>query len=104
MTHYFIFGQRYRTGDDYVRCDRRRSTIVAPGVGETDADEELSLRRCLAFARRGTLHEVTAAKVGERRSMIDAFGAVAELLRAVRSAAPAVYQRRFNNGWQGRGN
>ena len=47
MTRYFIFGRRYRSGDDYVRCDRRTSAIIAPGVGETDAAEELSLRRCL---------------------------------------------------------
>ena len=48
-TRYFIFGERYKSGDDYVRCNPNRSVIVAPRVGETEANEELSLDRCVAL-------------------------------------------------------
>jgi hypothetical protein len=99
MTRYFIFGRSYRRGDDYVRCDRRSSAIIAPGVGETRAEEELSLGRCLALARRGVMREVTAGQVGERRMMANAFGEVADRLRSFQvKAAPHFYERRFHHG------
>ncbi len=66
-TRYFIFSDRYRAGDDYVRCNPNRAIIVAPRVGETDASEELSLGRCIELADRGILSEVSPSLVGERR-------------------------------------
>ena len=65
-TRYFIFNDRYTTGDDYVRCNPNRSTLVAPNVGETEAHEELSLDRCVALAKRGILTEVYSSLIGER--------------------------------------
>jgi hypothetical protein len=67
-TRFFIFSDRYNTGDDYVRCNPNRSVIVAPRVGEIDANEELSLDRCLSLAKRGILTEVNSSLVGERAS------------------------------------
>jgi hypothetical protein len=70
-TRFFIFSDRhdkYKTGDDYVRCNPNRSVIVAPRVGETDANDELSLDRCLSLAKSGILTEVISSLVGERAS------------------------------------
>ena len=63
---YFAFG-KYAPGEDYVRCDRPdRSVLVVPDVGETPADDELSLNRCLEFVRQGVLVEMTCDNVNRR--------------------------------------
>jgi hypothetical protein len=68
---YFAFGDRYAPGDDYVRCDRpERSVVVAPGVGEALAGDELSLERCLTFVTQGILSETNEETVGCKPSLV----------------------------------
>ena len=63
---YFAFGS-YAPGEDYVRCDRPdRTVLVVPGLGESPADEELSLPRCLEFVRQGVLVETTRDVIDRR--------------------------------------
>jgi hypothetical protein len=55
---FFVFGERYVPGDDYVRCDRpEHSILVAPGVGEIPATDELSLDRCVSLVIQGRMIE-----------------------------------------------
>jgi hypothetical protein len=55
---FFVFGERYSPGDDYVRCDRpEHSVLVAPGVGEIPATDELSLDRCMSLVNQGRMME-----------------------------------------------
>ena len=68
---YFVFGRLYSPGDDYVRCDRpRRSMVVAPGGGEVLSGEELTLERCLAFVRQGVMCETNEQYIGKRPFLI----------------------------------
>jgi hypothetical protein len=68
---YFAFSDRYAPGDDYVRCDRpERSVLVAPGVGEALASDELSLERCLKFVTQGILSETNRETVGYKPSLV----------------------------------
>jgi hypothetical protein len=61
---YFIFGNEYRAGDDYVRCEaNRNSVVVAPGVGEVPAGEELAFERCLSLVRRGVMSEADGRSI-----------------------------------------
>jgi len=64
---YFAFGSNYAPGADYVRCDRPdRTMLVVPGVGESPANEELSLPRCLEFVPQGVLMETTLDVIDRR--------------------------------------
>jgi hypothetical protein len=64
---YFAFGSNYTPGEDYVRCDHPdRTILVVPGVGESSANEELSLPRCLEFVRQGVLVETTRVVIDRR--------------------------------------
>jgi hypothetical protein len=59
LTRFFVFGKEYRPGDDYIRCEgQRRSVVVAPGVGEVPAGDELAFDRCLRLASKGVIREV----------------------------------------------
>ena len=64
---YFIFGKEYRAGDDYVRCEGRgKSTVVAPGVGEVPAGDELVLERCMNFVSRGVTREAERNEIRQK--------------------------------------
>lgn len=61
---FFVFGEQYLPGDDYVRCDRpEHAVIVAPGVGEVPATDELSLDRCVSLVRQGRMMEASRETV-----------------------------------------
>lgn len=61
---FFVFGERYVPGDDYVRCDRpEHSVLVAPGVGEIPATDELSLDRCVSLVIQGRMIEASPETV-----------------------------------------
>jgi hypothetical protein len=67
LTRFFIFGQEYRPGDDYVRCEgQRRSVVVAPGVGEVPAGDELAFDRCLRLASKGVMREADPDEILQR--------------------------------------
>jgi hypothetical protein len=64
---YFIFGKNYHAGDDYVRCEgRRKSVVVAPGVGEVPAGDELAFERCLSFVSHGVMTEAPASVLRQK--------------------------------------
>ena len=89
MTRYFIFGQNYKAGDDYVRCERGHCMVVVPGVGETDANAELSLGRCLGFVRRNVMSEIST--VGQRQPLRDWLNAMSNRWNA--------FTKRFKYAW-----
>jgi hypothetical protein len=61
---FFAFGPKYAPGDDYVRCDQHeKSVLVAPGVGEQTANDELSLERCISFVNQGIMCETSREAV-----------------------------------------
>ncbi len=65
---FFAFGRKYFPGDDYVRCDHQgESVVVAPGVGEQKATEELSLPHCISFVRQGIMCETNRETVSAPR-------------------------------------
>ncbi len=68
LTRFFVFGDDYRAGDDYVRCEgQRRSVVVAPGVGEVPAGDELAFDRCLRLVSNGVMREVDPNEILNRR-------------------------------------
>jgi hypothetical protein len=68
LTRFFIFGNEYRAGDDYVRCEgQRKSVVVAPGVGEVQAGDELAFDRCLRLVSNGVMREVELNEIMKQR-------------------------------------
>jgi hypothetical protein len=68
LTRFFIFGNQYRAGDDYVRCEgQRKSVVVAPGVGEVQAGDELAFDRCLRLVSNGVMREVDPNEILKQR-------------------------------------
>ena len=64
---FFAFGRDYAPGEDYVRCDQQgQSVLVAPGVGEQTATDELSLERCLSFVNQGIMCETSREIVSRK--------------------------------------
>ena len=68
MTRFFIFGKEYHAGDDYVRCEgQQNSVVVAPGVGEVPAGDELAFDKCLRLVSNGVMREVDPNEILKQR-------------------------------------